>query len=559
MSNRTGKKNMHITIRLSALTVALMAAPGVMAQTQPDAGRVLQQLVIPPEPIAPSVNIQIDTNTPLDEVAPGGSRIELKEIRFHGMTQLDNAQLQAAVAEAVGHSYDMAGLRHLANRVTLYYREQGYPFARAYLPPQHMQDGVLLIEIIEGRYGKVTATGEEKLAAQAQPFLSTLAPGDVIETDALERATLILGDQPGVVLTPIMKPGEEVGTGDLEGQVAYGPRVEGKVGLDNAGNRYSGRGRALAAVNLNSPFMLGDQIKASGMLTEENLWFGQLAYAMPLGTSGLRGEISYAHTYYELGKEFSDIDATGTANITSVGLSYPLLRSRSRNLILSAQYQHKNLEDEYGSVDLTNNKSSDSLPLTLQFDMRDQLAGGGITYGAVTWTAGRLSLDSDNLRLQDRFTAKSNGSFQKLNIDIARLQRLTQSLMLFGRVSGQLADENLDSSETISLGGVNGVRAYPQGEGNGDRGVLGQFEVRYNLREFTPYAFYDAGTVRINADPWTAGENHRNIAGGGVGLRITHRKLSFDASLAWATHGGDPESDSKREVPRLWLKAEYSL
>lgn len=552
---------MHSSIRFSLTLLALMASSSIHAQTPPapDAGRLLQDLEVPPTPILPSTDLQLEEPAPLDEAVTGGAKIELKTIRLNGMTRFDENRLQAVVHGALGKSHDLAGLRQLANRITNFYREQGYPFARAYLPPQRMTDGELLIEIIEGRYGKVTAVGEEKLAAQAQPFLSALEPGEVIEGGQLERTALILGDQPGIVLSPIVRPGEEVGTGDLEARVSHGPALDARLSADNHGNRYSGRHRAIGTVNWNSPFMLGDQLSASAMLTEEDQWFGQLAYAMPLGTSGLRGEVSYAHTYYELGKEFSDIDATGTANITTVGLSYPLIRTRDRNLILSAQYQHKGLEDEYGAVDVSNNKSSDSLPVALQFDVRDQLGGGGITYGAVRWTAGRLSLDSDSLRLEDRFTARSHGSFQKLNIDIARLQRLPGSLTLFGRVSAQLTDENLDSSESFSLGGANGVRAYPQGEGNGDRGVLGQLELRYNLRQFTPYAFYDAGTVRLNADPWVAGENHRNIAGGGVGLRVNYQKLSFDASLAWATHGGDPESDSKREVPRFWLKAEYSL
>ena len=45
------------------------------------------------------------------------------------------------------------------------------------------------------------------------------------------------------------------------------------------------------------------------------------------------------------------------------------------------------------------------------------------------------------------------------------------------------------------LGGANGVRAYPQGEGSGDEGVLGTLELRYhtNLPGLILSTYFDAG------------------------------------------------------------------
>src|SRR5690606_17985670 len=179
-------------------------------------------------------------------------------------------------------------------------------------------------------------------------------------------------------------------------------------------------------------------------------------------------------------------------------------------------------------------------------------AGGGITYGALAWTVGDLSLDSRDLRNQDRLTAKTEGGFQKWNFDIARLQRLPHNFTLFGRFSGQLTGDNLDSSESFSLGGANGVRAFPQGEGAGDRGWLTQVELRYTMGEFSPYMFYDAGKVTINAQTWDDSENHRSISGFGAGLRWVRGDFGVDASVAWVAHGGNPESDKHDTQPRFW-------
>ncbi|KAG0771435.1 hypothetical protein G6F21_014745 [Rhizopus arrhizus] len=67
--------------------------------------------------------------------------------------------------------------------------------------------------------------------------------------------------------------------------------------------------------------MLGDQITLRAQRTSESLNYGAVGYSAPLGSSGLRGRVGYGYTGYELGKEFSDLDAHGTAKVARVGLS----------------------------------------------------------------------------------------------------------------------------------------------------------------------------------------------------------------------------------------------
>src|SRR5690606_32971379 len=119
----------------------------------------------------------------------------------------------------------------------------------------------------------------------------------------------------------------------------------GDVGVDNHGNYYSGQVRARVGLNVNSPFMLGDQITVRAIYTQDRLWMGALGYSAPLGSSGLRGDLSYLQTRYDLAHGFEG--NSGIARISSAGLSYPLLRSQARNLSLTAALQHKNLYNSY--------------------------------------------------------------------------------------------------------------------------------------------------------------------------------------------------------------------
>lgn len=525
---------------------------------QPDAGRTIQEIAPPPALPKPSVDINIQAPD-VSTSDTGGVTVIVKKVLIEGNTVFDNETLLNVLGETTGKSYDLAGLKQLANKITTYYRIQGYPFARAIIPAQAMQDGLVKIDVIEGRYnGSIKVFGDDKLVDGGQKFLNDLKHGDVIENKKLERAMLILSDQPGFSISPLMSPGDEVGTANLEVNLIREKKYGGEIGLDNFGNRFTGRARAHANLFANSQFLFGDQFLLNTLYTEEDLWSGALSYSLPIGGSGLRARVGYAHTYYELGKDFKPLDANGTAKVTTAELSYPILRSQAANIIIAATYQYKKLNDRQDAVNASTNKHSNSIPISLNFDLQDQLWGGGVTYGAITWTHGDLSLDS-TLSSQDRITAKTEGSFDKFNLDIARIQALPANFSFYGSLAAQATLDNLDSSEKFGLGGINGVRAYPSGEGFGDEGYLARLELRYALKQFTPYAFYDAGTVRINHDRFDTGKNRRSISGTGLGIRYDSAHWAVDGSVAWQGAGGDPTSDTKDDNPMYWLGGQYKF
>lgn len=414
---------------------------------------------------------------------------------------------------------------------------------------------MLRLQVLEGRYGQVRAEGDPKLAAAAQDYLRPLRGGEVIESAPLERAALLLSDLPGVTATPSIRPGPDLGAGDLPVQVQCGDRVNGSVGLDNQDNRYTGQYRANASLAVNSPFLAGDQITVRAQGTSEDLYFGDVGYSLSLGSAGLRGQVGYGDTGYQPGKDFSDLDARGTAQVASAGLRYPLVRSQSRNLTLGVDFQHKKLRDDYRAADVRQNKSSNRVPFRAQFDLRDGL-GGGVTYGALNWTVGHLNLGGA-LAEADSLTARSAGHFSTVNLDIARLQSLAPRWSLYGRFGGQWTRDNLDSSEDFGPGGPAGVRADPVGEGYGDRGWLTQIELRYAAGPVTPFLFYDAGRVQYAARPWQPGENFRRIAGASLGARVAVGSWRAEATAAWRTDGGKPESDSRDRKPLVWVTAQY--
>ena len=528
----------------------LVVGAQVHAQTAPDAGQTLRELQRPDALPLPKDSAPLIIQPPPAAITPpGGAQVMVKEITFVGNTVLSTELLMQALGSLLGKSFDLAGLRDIANQVTEIYRANGYPFSRAFLPPQPLDNGTLRIEIVEGRYGKVSATSEqEAIAQQAQGWLGGLKPGAVIESETLERTTLLLDDLPGVRTAPAIRPGAEVGTGDLAVGVSKEQPYDISLGIENHGNRYTGYNRARVSANFNSPFMLGDQVSLTGLGSDKDLWLGSVNYSLPLGYTGLRGSVGFAHTTYELAREFTN-SGEGTADVATIGLSYPLIRSQKANITLAGNLQYKRLKDDKSNPADNEKKHSNTLPLSVQFDHRDALVGGGVTYGSVIWTYGELN------RVETGDTLNTRGSFNKLNLDIARVQALPENFTLFGRVSAQSANKNLDSSEDMSLAGPGGVRAYPVGELSGDEGWLGQIELRYAFGAYAPYIFYDHGRIRPNQD---GSGTSRTLAGGGVGLRYQRGGWSADLALAWRSEGGRPvDANEPDGEPRAWISVGY--
>jgi hemolysin activation/secretion protein len=546
----------HVMACATAALVYALCTSGALAQTIPDAGRLLQEQTrqVPQLPKVPDFQIQAPST---QRAAPGGPQVALQSVQFEGNTALTGATLQTCLgADVIGKAYDLAGLQDVADKVSACYRSAGYPFARAFVPSQNMQGGALRLQIVEGRYGQVRIIGNDTAQAAAS-YLTPLKSGEVITSAPLERATLLLSDLPGYWLEPVMQPGQTEGTGDLLLDLKPYMPLTGQISTDNMGSRYTGMYRMRLDLQLNSPLMVGDQLSFNGIQTNGDMKFGSLGYALPLGGDGLRLSASASKTAYLLGDKFASANVYGTANVVSVGLSYPWLRSREQNLNLSGQLQKKRLHDAKDGLD--SHKSSDVLPLTLGFDRRDDWLGGGVVYGSVSYAYGHLNLD-EMLGATDAETARTAGRFTKWNLDMVRKQALPEGLEGNARMAVQWTGQNLDSSEKFSLGGPTGVRAYPSGEGLGDRGWLLQAELRAQWAQFNPYAFVDLGSVRTNINVWDpSANNQRHLSGAGMGVKSVQGNLIVDASLAWRVQGGLPQADTVDKKPRMWVSVAYKL
>ena len=544
----------------SVLPILLLSCGSAhAAPVAPDAGQTIRELQKQPELNVPKAIAPLRSD---GEATPQGVprtdvRITVSAIRVSGNSLYTANELEALVAHLVGGEHSLDELNQGAARITAYYRERGYVVARAYLPEQDIKGGVVLIKVLEGIVGRQRIDNQSRLTDErANGYLSGKS-GDVLQSAPVDRTLLLLADTPGVGgARAILQPGASVGTSDLLIELIPSAPYVANIELDNYGNRYTGEYRLGAALALNSPLRIGDQLNVRALASDQSLTYARIAYAMPLGGDGLRVGAAYSDLGYRLGKEFSGLHAHGSAINASLFAAYPLIRSLTSNLYGTLTWEDKRLSDRTDTPSTVSDKHVQLANLGLAGSHQDTLGGAGVTAFDLSWVAGTLSMDAVSLAA-DVASARSNGSFTRLSYSFSRLQRLSDSNLLSLVFSGQQAGKNLGSSEKFILGGATGVRAYPQGEGSGDEGWMANLELRHSFtKELQGTAFYDAGSVTINRNSFAAGENTRTLGGAGVGLAVHYGMFQFKTSVAWRTKGGQPQSepaDAKRD-PRLWVQ-----
>jgi hemolysin activation/secretion protein len=566
----TARRTRRPHARSLAFACFCLASATAMAQQRPDAGQVLEQTKQPlrlPPPSEPVLPKPPDPKPALP--ASPQLRVKIDQFAFSGNTLFSEAQLQPIVQEFIGKELDFTGLNEAATKVRAFYRARGYFLAQAYLPRQVIREGRVEIAVIEGRIGQVELDRDPN-ARFADSLLvgivgSHLKQGQVITEVGLERPLLLINDLPGAGVVSEIRPSKTIGAADLRVNVDQSPaRISGFVDADNEGNRFTGEYRFGTNLNWNTPLGYGDQATFRGFVSDEGMWYTRFAYLVPAGYYGTRVGVSYTRFDYRLAKDFATLQANGEGEVKSIYAFHPVVRTRNTNFIVQAAYEDKKLIDRIESQASIEEREISDVKLGFVGDFRDGFLGGGLNAYSFTYTRGDLGIEPPAVLALDLAGHNTQGTFTKYNFDARRLQRVTENLNVLLSVSAQRAVKNLASAEKFSLGGPNGVRAYPVGEATADTGVLSSLEGRFIVpgykllgADLTLLAFYDYGWARINEQPLPSdSENIRSISGFGVGATLgAEGSFILRASIASRASGDAPQSDPADRNPRVWLQA----
>jgi hemolysin activation/secretion protein len=158
-------KRSSLIWRNAMILTGLLAAVPATAQDrqQPDRSDpaiIERELERDETPRRPRQQPRLDVRTPTPATAAAqGQGVVVGAIRVSGASRVPTAAFAPAIEPFLGRPLVQRDLVALATAVATVARRAGYGLATAWVPAQDMADGVLVVEIEEGRIDAIRVTG----------------------------------------------------------------------------------------------------------------------------------------------------------------------------------------------------------------------------------------------------------------------------------------------------------------------------------------------------------------------------------------------------------------
>ena len=529
------------------------------------------QVVTPATAPAPAASEPPQTATPKPAASalPASTEFVFKAFKFEGNKVYSTKRLEQLLKKAIPNVQDLADLQKAADTVAQLYQNNGV-LARVDLLPQDLTEGEVLITITEGKFAgaKLETPNSTKLPPDyLVKLVETAQPkGEAVRMSQLDRATLLLGEVPGVQANMRLRSGEKEGETEALLQVAEGKAWDGQVSWDNAGPVSTGFNRMSTQLNRYGALGRAD-ISSLQYMHSDGTDYLRLAYSEPLGFWGSRwGANASVSRYKVVTNDYLALNPQGPANSVGLDMTVPLLRTRTTSASMQVALDRKFYRNNT-NAGVVSDYFMDTVTTNLQANRSDEWMGGGETSLGTQITRGLVDLSGSPNEATDASSSMTAGRFTKLRLNLNRQQTLSTTTQLVGSYQIQMASKNLDGSEKFSLGGMQGVRAYPSSEANGNAAQLLTVEYQKTLQvqqyPFKLSGFLDTGRVNKLKFKTGSGINTYSLQGAGlwVGSSIPNRWGQAQWRMTWAHRiGNNPAAqangldlDGTLHNDRFWL------
>lgn len=484
-------------------------------------------------------------------------------------------------------------LQEIADEVTRYYHDRGYFLARAVIPAQEVNDGVVHIRVLEGRLEKVVPNGNHLYsnAVLSRPFAPML--GNLVTVKQTESALLTLAHYPGLTAFGVFQPGSYVGTTDMVVNVERERAYDATVRADNEGTAFTGRNRLIGTVDWNNPTGDADLFRITALKTfvPENALFGDLRYEHPFYDPANTVAVDVSRNAFDVsGSGLTPGTIGGISKIAVLSLQHAFERARRQNLSGTLDFSRKRADTQFVGKVIG----------------RDDLAvfGAQLDFDSINSTWGIINTASLRLErgVSGMFGVPSDAAIQNKQVSpppsrfggngkpaLPDFTRLTVSYQLFKnlpdnqallfRFNGQYTPNMLTSLEQFVIGGVDSVRAVPTSQFLEDKGVFGSLE--YSVRApgfadkpaFAGYTWGQVLRLRIFTDaavgvlnnPVNPATKRVTAQGNGVGVEFTWPgRFTFNLQYAHLNGGARPGSSVNdptaiRDSHQIWADLSFSF
>ena len=468
---------------VSAQIVPLPPPPPIMPLPTP-----LPKELPKPEPPLPSILPPApvpERRGPMSTV-----KVYVREILVLGSTVFTPQELAQVTDPYQNREITSEDIESLRLAMTLLYVKHGYSTSGALVPDQAITDGVLTLQIIEGRLSRINVEGNYWFWSSY--FTSRLQrdAGPPVNVHALQQRLQLFQTDPRIErINADLRPGETRGQSALNVRVAERRPIKAWVEYNNFSAPGVGSNRVMGTIVDDNLLGFGDRVSvqygqsfgtdsnARGSGINPNL---NVNYVIPFTPYDTTFAVDYRRT------DFTVIDSAVKAldingKFESIGLSFrqPVIRTLSQEFALSLSGQSESFRTsllgnpfEFQSGSTNGLSQVSALRFAQEYVHRTQ--------DQVISALSRMSFGLPVLGATvNSGPDQATGEFFSWLGQTQLVRRLNPTrVTLLARADLQLSNKHLFLMEQMAVGGRYSVRGYREFTQLGDNAFLGSLETR---------------------------------------------------------------------------------
>lgn len=471
-------------------------------------------------------------------------RFDVWEYQVSGSTLLPAQDIERTVYPFLGPGRTIEDVEAARLGLETLFRDAGYGTVVVDLPEQDVVDGVVRLDVVEGKVARLRITGSRYFSlGRIRSYVPSLAQGSVPHLPAVQKELQRLNQASSDrVITPVLRPGSTPGTLEVELKVDDELPLHASLELNDRYTLNTERLRLNAEVRYGNLWQREHAISAAYQVApqnRDNVEVFSTTYTFRLPDS------DKLITLYGV-KTSSDVAAIGTLGVVGDGIiagfrgTLPLPPATDYFHSISVGGDYKDFGESIALL------GADSLNTPISYVSWSALYNGvrladtHQTELSIGVTLALRDLGNTKKEFQDkRFLAKPN--FAYVTGTLSHRHDLPYGLEIFATANGQLADSPLISNEQFGIGGIGSLRGYLESQQFVDDGVRASVELRSPnlvdgwwdpLNNFRTIAFVEGARGRIQ-DPLPGQRETFTLWSAGAGFRLNALR-DFAAEFDWA-------------------------
>ena len=425
----------------------------------------------------------------------------------------------------------MEDIKDLVEKINELYLDKGFVTARAYLPEQTIENGIIKVELLEGKVGDIAVEGNRwTKEAHIKNRLNT-EEGEIFNIQRLEDDILIYNRyNDNITLKGDLNAGRKEGTTDIKIKAEEKVPYHITAVADNSGRDTVGKNRAGLLAQHDSLLGYRDKLSA-GVYANRYSWTPFVDYNLPVNRYDGRLGASFSHNRAKIGRgAYKDFNIESRSQNYSIYYTHPFIRELHRELNGTTSFTYKRAVTSFDGNDL----SKDKIPeLKTGVNFRQDTENGvwylaqSVSYAA-PWFQNRID-------------------YWKFEGSVTRLQDFGHRIFGYFRGNYQYIPQDVvPYADQMSAGGFGTVRGYSQGLLTAKSGYQLGAEIyfplipetinidctSYNIGEYVrPFVFTDYAALYPYKGAGGRAEGFNNsdiLLSAGAGLRI---QLPYDIVL----------------------------